>query len=138
MFDWVENYPWTKVTSNNVEPWRQIGSSWMDFIEREMPGWFGITAGMCAAVQGVIDAHPGSSVEIMQFKEKYGSARLYFTSTEDIFAEVDDIIHAYELKSATTCIKCGKEGKKRYDSWIVTLCDDCNENSVIKHSFPEY
>lgn len=124
MSEWLERYPWTKVEDNRVEPWRPIGSSWFDDFEEDMPGWSNITHAMCAAVQDVIDRHPGSSVSILQFKEKFGEARVYYVASEDISVSVGNIIAAFERASEQTCIKCGAAGKIRGDlAWILPLCD---------------
>lgn len=123
MSEWLEKYPWTKVEDNSVEPWRLIGSSWFDELEEDMPGWVNITHAMCAAVQDVIDKHPGSFVSIIQFKEKFGEARVYYTASEDISDKVEDIITAFSRASEETCIKCGAAGKIRGDlAWILPLC----------------
>lgn len=124
MSEWLEKYPWTKIEDNSVEPWRLIGSSWFDDLEEDMPGWVNITHAMCAAVQDVIDKHPGSFVSIIQFKEKFGEARVYYTASEDISDKVEDIITAFSRASEETCIKCGAAGKIRGDlAWILPLCD---------------
>lgn len=124
MSEWLEKYPWTKIEDNSVEPWRLIGSSWFDELEEDMPGWVNITHAMCAAVQDIIDKHPGSFVSIIQFKEKFGEARVYYTASEDISDKVEDIITAFSRASEETCIKCGAAGKIRGDlAWILPLCD---------------
>ena len=75
-------------------------------------------------VQDVIDKHPGSFVSIIQFKEKYGEARVYYTASKDISDKVHDIIMAFSRASEQTCIKCGAAGKIRGDlPWIRPLCD---------------
>ena len=124
MNEWLEKYPWTKVEDNRVEPWRTIGSSWLEDLEEYAPGWLNITRAMCSAVQDVIDKHPGSFVSIIQFKEKFGEARVYYTASKDISDKVHDIIMAFSRASEQTCIKCGAAGKIRGDlPWIRPLCD---------------
>ena len=124
MSEWLEKYPWTKVEDNRVEPWRIIGSSWFEDLEEYAPGWSNITHAMCAAVQDVIDKHPGSFVSIIQFKEKFGEARVYYVTSENISDKVHDIIMAFSRTSEQTCIKCGAAGKIRGDlAWILPLCD---------------
>ena len=59
MNEWLEKYPWTKVEDNRVEPWRIIGSSWLEDLEEYAPGWLNITHAMCSAVQDVIDKLDG-------------------------------------------------------------------------------
>lgn len=124
MNEWLEKYPWTKVEDNRVEPWRTIGSSWFEDLEEYAPGWLNISHAMCSAVQDVIDKHPGSFVSIIQFKEKFGEARVYYAASKDISDKVHDIIMAFSRASEQTCIKCGAAGKIRGDlPWIRPLCD---------------
>ena len=131
MSEWLKKYPWTKVECNRVEPWRPIGSSWFDDLEEEMPGWVNIAHAMCAAVQDVIDRHPGSSVSIFQFKEKFGEARVCHEASEDIRDKVHDIITAFSQASEQTCLKCGTAGKIRGDLyWILPLCDTHYEETL--------
>ena len=127
MTNWLKNYPWTKVVDNSVEPWRPLEtSSWFDDIEEDIPGWTNISHAMCAAVQKIIDDHPNSFVNILQFKEKFGDARLYYDASDDISEPIKEIVNAFELASTQTCIKCGAAGKIREKlSWIAPLCDTC-------------
>lgn len=64
-----------------------------------------------------------------QVKEKFGTLRVYMTSTTD---KMDKIIQEAEEKSAKTCENCGEKGKVRGGGWIKVLCDECENNRCGK------
>lgn len=70
--------------------------------------------------------------EIHQIKEKFGTLRYYFGTTKS--GVESDIMYAIERwaesRSASTCESCGKFGELRGDSWVVTLCDSCDEERL--------
>jgi len=59
-----------------------------------------------------------------QIKEKYGTLRVY-SAGGDQYCE--GIISMAVSMSAITCEECGMPGKQRGGSWILTLCDNCQE-----------
>ena len=68
-------------------------------------------------------------VECLQCKEKFGELRFYTSGIEGgkfwadiVWALIDNA----ESRSAWTCERCGKWGKRRGEGWIVTLCDECD------------
>lgn len=81
-------------------------------------GWFNILDELCA----VLEKH---GVVALQIKEKFGTLRFYIIGTDS--EEVWDAIDKAERKSATTCERCGAEGKLRKGGWLVTLCDKCHK-----------
>lgn len=70
--------------------------------------------------------------EIHQVKEKFGTLRYYFGTTKS--GVESDIMYAIERwaenRSASTCESCGKFGELRGDSWVITLCDSCDEERL--------
>lgn len=126
MTDFAEKYPWTKVTMNRVEPWRAIGTGWFDDIDEWCPGWTKIIEAAAIRVQHIIDTHPGCTCEVQQFKEKFGSIRLYMTCSQDVNTLIYDVVRDLEILSMHTCMNCGAEAEIRDDwSYIVCLCDEC-------------
>ena len=62
--------------------------------------------------------------------------RKYFTKIrrffyKSLYEKIDDIIDTTEIKSYITCEICGKDGKITGQSWLKTLCGDCDENRNI-------
>lgn len=130
MTDFAEKYPWTKVTMNRVEPWRAIGSGWFDDIDDWCPGWMKIIEDAAIRVQSIIDAHPGCTYEIQQFKEKLGSIRLYMTCSQDVNALIYDVVRELEILSMHTCMSCGAEAKLRdIRFYTVCFCDKCTNRA---------
>lgn len=61
-----------------------------------------------------------------QIKEKYGTLRLYASTTE----EIAEVLYHYESISEDYCIICGKPSEYWTSGWIVPLCSDCMEKEV--------
>lgn len=62
--------------------------------------------------------------QILQVKEKFGSLRFYFTST-DHYQEMAPIVEIAETKSMATCEVCGADGVTDTGQWyVVTLCPE--------------
>lgn len=63
---------------------------------------------------------------IAQIKEKYGTLRIYCDNVHDYAQGVFDMA---ESLSGMTCERCGARGKKTGSSWIVTLCERCENRN---------
>lgn len=61
------------------------------------------------------------SVQWQDIKEKYGSLRLYATTTDKVQA----VLSKYECLSIGYCINCGKPARYVTSGWIEYLCEDC-------------
>jgi len=62
---------------------------------------------------------------IAQIKEKFGTLRYYFASSNpSLYKEMCNIVSKYEQKSASICEVCGKSGKTRNSVTVKTLCDE--------------
>ena len=69
-----------------------------------------------------------SEIEILQIKEKFGMARVYYWyeyyRSENI--GIDDIINKYERASKTTCELCGEQGDLiQINTWLAVRCEKC-------------
>jgi hypothetical protein len=90
-------------------------------------GWIPIMRELCEKIQAEIDSDPEAykDLEFTQVKEKWGGLRVYLNY---YYPKIEELVDDAEAKSFETCEVCGKPGKLREDrSWIVTLCDECNE-----------
>lgn len=65
-----------------------------------------------------------------QIKEKYGTLRLYMTSTSD---EMDEYTDAAEKASHNTCETCGKYGQVRGGGWLYCACDEHAKPEDLQH-----
>ena len=61
-----------------------------------------------------------------QVKEKFGGLRFYIQAGND---EAFKAIQEAEDKSYETCEVCGKPGKLRGETWLQTLCDECDNKN---------
>ena len=86
------------------------------------PGWYSIIDELCTGLQNLTDKQGHPQVEFTQVKEKFGSLRVY---TDGASAAQFELIDRAEELSMETCERCGRLGKLREGSWVVTLCDDC-------------
>jgi hypothetical protein len=61
---------------------------------------------------------------VEQVKEKFGTLRFYVNYSND---KIEKLINAAELKSAKTCMECGKPGKLQKNLWLHVYCNKCQK-----------
>jgi len=83
-------------------------------------GWYGIIL----KAFGELLKLENKNFRIFQIKEKYGSLRIYFSSSTEQAEKIADIA---ERKSLFTCEECGssKGTLISQNYWLMTLCDVC-------------
>lgn len=99
-------------------------------------GWFSIineTSKKLIVLQKVAKIR----IETTQLKEKFSSARWYYSEThlpskdkkrQQIFSDIiSDVIHKAEAETEHTCEECGKYGTVNESGWLKCLCDDCRK-----------
>lgn len=85
----------------------------------------------------------GSYVEqfnVLEIKEKFGRLRTYWNfdlngledkyieDVEELYKQIENLLHKYADISSKTCIVCGEPGVMRDDYWVTPWCDKCYEN----------
>lgn len=85
----------------------------------------------------------GSYVEqfnVLEIKEKFGKLVVcwnfdldglqneYVQDVEELYEQIENLLHKYADLSSKTCIICGEPGIMRDDYWITPWCDKCYEN----------
>jgi hypothetical protein len=95
-----------------AQGWPYIGEGWRDLLERA-----------CIRIRAVVQAG-GGAFKFTQIKEKYGSARLYWTGTlsPEASDKVEEAIDLAEARSASTCDVCGELGRLYGGGWVTTRC----------------
>lgn len=94
-------------------------------------GWFALIYKLSAEIEAIakkhnIDENTDAWPKAVQVKEKFGGLRFYIDiESESIRKQVSDLVEQAEGKSFTICERCGQPGKVRFDSWVKTLCDAC-------------
>lgn len=85
------------------------------------PGWWGILD------QFVEQAKEVDPDVVLEFKDKYGTLRIFFaTEKSEAFNALSKLSADAEYRSGTTCEVCGQPGRLRKErSWIHTICDRC-------------
>lgn len=119
----------------NAFPWLQIhnafsGEAVEDYrftMLDEIPkGWRAAFAvPMCHEIQNEwnrIKRLHGEEFFILQWKEKYGTFRIYFSYYTK---KLDEIEEKYNNISENVCIECGKPATCITTGWISPYCDDC-------------
>lgn len=84
----------------------------------------------------------GSYVEqfhMLQAKEKFGKLVVhwcfdldgleneYVEDVEELYEQIEKLLHKYADLSGKTCIGCGEPGVMRDDYWMIPWCDKCYE-----------
>ena len=82
----------------------------------------------------------GSYVEqfnVLQIKEKFGELIMYWNfdlegfkdeyvgDVEELYEQIENLLHKYAELSSKTCIVCGELGHMRDGYWITPWCDKC-------------
>lgn len=73
-----------------------------------------------------------NELQIIQWKEKYGSMRLYINGAPQ---DVHDVINKYEFISEYICIQCGSPYACVVNNygWYLPLCEECwNKNNRLR------
>lgn len=89
-------------------------------------GWWPLIDKVAAAIDSFNVAHPESSIEVSQIKQKFGGLRIYHhNAPEDIRQLIDEAIE----DSWHTCERCGAtEGiTTNLEGYRLTLCPDCRK-----------
>lgn len=89
-------------------------------------GWWPLIDKVAAAIDSFNAAHPESSIEVSQIKQKFGGLRIYHhNAPEDIRKLIDEAIEV----SWHTCERCGAtEGIiTNLEGYRLTLCPDCRK-----------
>ena len=90
-------------------------------------GWYDILDNLCGAIKEY--TYDGDNVTVGQAKEKFGKLRFYLSEEDSV---IHGMITLAEYMSGHTCETCGKRGKTRGGSWMVTLCDEHNEARIAR------
>lgn len=89
------------------------------------PGWWDILQNVFKQIDLAIKEHPGSTWQVEQIKEKFGTLRIYgaIEGSDDFCNQVDTIIRQAESASEQICEECGEPGTQTGPGWIKVLCD---------------
>ena len=52
----------------------------------------------------------------------------YVEDIEELYEQIEELLHKYAEISSKTCIVCGELGVMRDDGWLTPWCDKCYEN----------
>jgi len=91
-------------------------------------GWFNLLYEACTKIEAIIskkNQREQANYGVAQIKEKFGTLRFYMNGGLD--EEIHQIIGVAEDKSEVTCERCGEPGTLRGKRWMVTQCDNCEE-----------
>lgn len=69
------------------------------------------------------------ALKFQDIKEKYGTLRLYATTTK----KVQQVLDKYECLSRGYCIECGKPARYVTSGYISYLCEDCYRKTADKY-----
>lgn len=89
-------------------------------------GWLPTLVAACNAVDKLLGTDK-ASFRFSQIKEKYGSARIYWTSKisdKDVEKAITRLLNDVKKAIESICIVCGAPAElKKYNSWVACLCD---------------
>jgi len=91
-------------------------------------GWFNLLFEALTQIEAIVctmNMRARQDYRVVQIKEKFGTLRLYMDGS--LHEDIQAIIRTAENKSSQTCERCGAPGTRRGKGWIVTQCDNCEE-----------
>ena len=139
----VKDFPWTRVTYNRIEPWREEGSNWFNTLPA---GWGDVIYNGLVKLDHLLQEHNAKDrIVIEQVKEKWGSLRFYsiFLPREK---EISDEEYAVELawqdefyrtvnemenETMRVCYNCGtRDNIQCYGGWVHFACPACEKKRI--------
>ena len=146
--DITRDFPWTKVTYNGVEPWRDKGTGWFDLDIPE--GWADVIYSYMPKLDFILRKYDlVDKIIIEQVKEKFGGLRMYFMISphfnydigdyeEELTDEQDkaidkfqDIVWEMEAATEKVCCDCGTtEDVQCYGGWVHFACPECEAKRI--------
>lgn len=148
--DITRDFPWTKVTYNAIEPWRDKGTGWFDF---EIPGgWADVIYFYMIKLDAILRKYDlVNNITIEQVKEKWGSLRMYFLISPHFNDDIEDYDEefteeqknaiklfqdtVFDMEEATekVCCDCGAtENIQCYGGWVHFACPECEAKRQAK------
>jgi len=115
----------------NREQWREDLRKRLEPEQQARPGggshWISVGEGWKELICNLVDRLDalGLPYNVLQVKEKFGTLRFY-AHCEQESQEFDRMVSRAERISRKICEDCGRKGMLRGDSWIRTLCVDCD------------
>lgn len=100
-------------------------------------GWRGLVETAIGRLADILRDRPGTSLRVDQLKQKYGTLRLYshgtYASDPETRSRVELVVDLAEARSATTCEKCGREGRLHDQrGWLSTACPEHAIGEVVR------
>lgn len=141
----LKDFPWTHVTYNDVEPWREKESGWMEDLPE---GWGDVIHEGLKHIDKILgDNDAKERLCIEQVKEKWGTLRFYFivldadglaTYDEPWIAELERAVHDMEDETGKVCCFCGtRDNLAWHGGWVHLACDACEKERTRREHAPE-
>lgn len=131
------DFPWTRVRSSLVEPWREGDEGWFDY---GIPiGWGDVIHKGLSKIDKILESFDAKDkIVLAQVKEKFGMLRVYFDmfdsdgepvySPDECYIAVAKEVRAMEDETARVCCDCGSEIDVRcYGGWVHYACEKCED-----------
>lgn len=107
----------------------EIYSNWKD----DLPdGWVLEFQKFCYLLSYTAFKEGIGDFEVLQVKEKFGSARVYVAPYNE---KVEAVINSFEGATMRICNVCGKEATKLSTDWILPYCDECFEKNHTRQDY---
>lgn len=141
-----EKYPFIVLKQKSyVEPWRPVGSTWID--EFIGTGWEQLVINFCEEATRLFSKELLSYWEWGQCKEKWGNLRIYSSPSIDAPEEVVNewfekesqyrsLCWKYDQLTHDTCFFCGEPATTHeLGGWYIGQCDECHEREMAKRIY---
>ena len=118
-----EKYP--KIFRQKDLPMTQTAMCWR--FDGVPDSWYTILDVLCGLIQCHVDSGKISQVEATQVKEKFGSARFYTNTCDEV---IDAYIEFAEWMTGRICSRCGSDQDVscKKTGWVNYLCANCQKD----------
>ena len=97
------------------------------------PGWYPLLVDLDSRLA---ELDPDYRV-IRAVEERYGTLGYEVESVTGITATLDEVVAAFETRSATVCERCGGRGQLLSDGgWLKTICPECARGTGYRPATP--
>ena len=121
--NWIKEFPWSRVDNSFGEE-----ESWFDGIELWGAGWIEPVYDLCRSISEVLERNPGTEINVLQVKEKFGDFTMYWNSSKSIFKEIRELVINCEKECRCRCQICGAPAATSVIyGWVMNLCNKHRE-----------
>lgn len=88
-------------------------------------GWYPLIHHLCRQIDALVTEEETQQFEVLQIKDKFGTLRFYFNSSDCLRPDIKNLVETAFQKSLETCDLCGGFRPVASFDTCNTLCPSC-------------